>query len=148
MPCIDCEKKEDENIRVYLKFTGGPHRIPAERGPFNSFETGKVYRVVSRMADLPFWEATDEEPEVVADPPFLEEEPEEQEVTIEVEDDPPLLEPSGGITRKFNGMPPSEADFFAGMDDETLKRVIELNGGKVDGRWKRDRLIKEALKLQ
>jgi len=160
MDCVECDKKKDENIRGYLKFTGGPHRAFKEQGPFNSYETGKIYRVVLRMAELPFWELTDEEPEVrkirevrevqeVLDPEVLEDEPEDLGVVIEVDEDKvSSLGSSGGITRKLGGKPMSDADIFAGMDDETLKRVIESNGVKVDGRWGRTKLLEEAQKTQ
>jgi len=157
MDCVECDKKKDENIRGYLKFTGGPHRAFKEQGPFNSYETGKIYRVVLRMAELPFWELTDEEPEVrevrevqeVQEPEVLEDEPEELGVIIEVdEDETPSVASSAGLTRKLGGNPMSDADIFAGMDDETLRRVIESNGVKVDGRWGRNKLLEEAQKTQ
>ena len=157
MDCVECDKKEDVNIRGYLKFTGGPHRAFKEQGPFNSYETGKIYRVVLRMAELPFWELTDEEPEVrevqevqeVLEPEVLEDEPEELGVIIEVdEDETPSVASSAGLTRKLGGKPMSDVDIFAGMDDETLKRVIESNGVKVDGRWGRTKLLEEAQKTQ
>ena len=57
--------------------------------------------------------------------------------------------PSAGLTKTFNkGDPLTDNDFVLGMDDATLKHFIVGQGGKVDGRWGRDKLIEEARKLQ
>jgi len=134
MPC-DCD--EEKNKLVKLRFVGGKHRPRAEQGPYHSFEPGKIYEVVSRCIDLPFWEAVEEQ--------------ESTEVKIDFEyTDKEISTPvkSTGLTREFKGAPVSPADFFEAMDVEMLKHVIESNGGRVDGRWGRKRLIEEALKLQ
>jgi hypothetical protein len=134
-----CENCPDEEIElVKLRFVGGRH-VKGRRGPFRSFDTGKVYLMRPTYAELSWWEPVDSETveqiEVI-DP-------------RETTDEEIPSTPSRGLTKAFNvGAPLTDEDFIYGMDDEMLKYFIEGNGGKVDGRWGRNRLIEEAKKLQ
>lgn len=146
MPCIDCDKDEEENKLAKLKFTGGSHRPFAEQGPYNTFEPGKIYEIVASAADLPFWEAVTEQ-ELVEDAKDTDE-----DVVPPIDETISPPKKLAGLTREFTGKPRSpeqlQVDRFESMDDELLKKFITLNGGKVDGRWGRDKLIEAALKLQ
>jgi len=135
--CEDCPDEEIELVK--LRFVGGAH-IKGRRGPFRSYETGKVYMMRPGYAELSWWEPvggeTDEQVEV--------------EIQIsEYTDKEVSSEPSRGLFKSFDnpGGPPSDDDFIYGMDTETLKYFITGNGGKVDGRWGRERLVEEARKL-
>lgn len=134
-----CENCPEEEMKlVKLRFIGGKHKRGTERGPYRSFETNKIYMMRETYASLPYWEPIDKEGEEAA------------EVEIDFENtDKEVPSKSRGLTREYGkGGPPSNDDFILGMDEEALKYFIEGNGGKVDGRWGRDRLVEEAKKLQ
>lgn len=137
--CEDCPKEGEEIELVKLRFIGGPDKRGILRGPFRSYETGRIYMMKPENAEVPYWELVDEDAEQTEDV--------KQE--FEYTDKEVPVKPSSGLTRVFNkdGLP-SDDDFILGMDAETLKYFIEGNGGKVDGRWGRDKLIEEAKKLQ
>lgn len=130
MPC-DCE--EEEKKLVKLRFTGGKHIKRGARGPYLSYDTGKIYEVSAENERLSYWEAIDEKIEI--------------EIDLEYSDkDAPST--SRGLTRGFTGRPPSPEDFIMGMDETQLKDFIKRNGGMVDGRWGIEKLRAEALALQ
>ena len=147
--CEDCPK--EENKLVELRFVGGRDKEGMDRGPFHSFETGKIYTVIAKNATLSFWEPVDGEvteqtEDVTPETLYTDKEVPAESPQID-EEVPPRA--SQGLTRAFNQPgPPSGDDFVLGMDDEALKHFITGNGGKVDGRWGRDKLIEEAKKLQ
>lgn len=133
-----CENCPDDEIElVELRFVGGAH-VKGRRGPYRSYETGKTYMMRPGYVGMPWWESLDAKDAAVEDEPgseYLKE----------------IIEPapSRGLTKAFNqSTPPTDNDFIHGMDDATLKYFITGNGGKVDGRWGRTRLIEEAKKLQ
>ena len=135
------EDNPEEKVKlVKLRFIGGRGKGGIRRGPYRSYETGKIYMMKPENAAVPYWELVDDE-EV--------EQTEYMKQGFEYTDKDVPLEPSRGLTRAFNvGGPPSDDDFIHGMDTDALKYFIEGNGGKVDGRWGRERLIEEAKKLQ
>lgn len=152
MPCVECDKNEEENRLVKLRFTGGSHRPFAEQGPYRTCEPGKIYEVVARAVDLPFWEAVTEQELAEAEIESEEEPVEETKGDPAPDEDTSSPPKPRGLTREFTGEPRSpeqlQMDRFESMEDELLKTFINLNGGKVDGRWGRDKLIEAALKLQ
>lgn len=129
MPC-DCD---EEKKLVKLRFTGGRHIARGPRGPYLSYETGKIYEVPVENEQLPYWESIDKKPEV--------------EIDLEYSDKE-VPSTSEGLTRGFDGRTPAPADFIMGMSDDQLKKFIEEHGGTVDGRWGRKKLEAEALTLQ
>ena len=135
---MGCECEEPEKKKLdRLRFVGGRRKPRGARGPYLSYVTGEIYEVPPRLVILPYWEPVEkqESTEAETDP-----EPADKQVS------PP--EKSAGLTRVFKGTPPSQEEIFAAMDAGMLKSVVESNGGKVDGRWGKKRLIEEALKLQ
>jgi len=137
--CEDCPEAEEVTL-VKLRFIGGRHKRGILRGPYHSYETNKIYMMPPENASVPYWELVDGE---------AVEQTEDVKQGFEYTDKelPPIQ--SRGLTKAFNMEgPPSDDDFIFGMDDETLKHFIEGQGGKVDGRWGRESLIKEARKLQ
>ena len=49
-----CEKcPEDETKLVKLRFIGGTDKIGVDRGPYNSFETGKIYTIIAKPESQP-----------------------------------------------------------------------------------------------
>jgi len=146
--CENCPEDEEERKKdlVELRFTGGKHKKYPYRGPWLSFETGKVYLVPSEYKTLLYWEPVDKA-----------EKNEESEVEIEVEVETEVVDeeveteiqlPSPGLNKAFDGTPPTEKDFIMSMDAPTLRVYIEGQGGKADGRWGLKKLVEEALKLQ
>lgn len=137
--CENCPEEEEVKL-VKLRFIGGAGKRGILRGPYRSYETGKIYMMKPENAAVPYWELVDGE-EV--------EQTEDMKQGFEYTDKEVPPEPSRGLTRAYNvdGLP-SDDDFILGMDTDTLKYFIEGNGGKVDGRWGRERLIREAKKLQ
>lgn len=113
------------------------------RGPYLSYETNKIYTVPPDYEQLPYWESISEAEIGEESKPEVEavEEP-EPDINTDIEI------PSPGLTKRFGGMPPTERDFIMSMDEATLRVYIAGQGGKVDGRWGRKKLIEEALKLQ
>jgi hypothetical protein len=137
--CEDCPEGEEVEL-VKLRFIGGRHKRGILRGPYLSYETDKIYMMPLEYASVPYWELVDGE---------VVEQTEDIKQGSEYTDDDAPTESSRGLTRAFNVEgPPSEDDFILGMDKETLKYYIAGQGGRVDGRWGRERLIKEARKLQ
>jgi len=144
--CENCDEDEAERGKDWLdlRFIGGKHLKYPYRGPWLSFETGKVYHVPPEYKSLLYWEAVDKT-----------EKADEAEVKIEVEaediEEEAELEiqlPSSGLTKAFGGDLPSFEDGIRSMDVATLRVYIEGQGGKVDGRWGPKKLVEEALKLQ
>ena len=134
--CENCP--EDEIELVPLRFIGGADKLGGKRGPYLSHIYGEIYMKRPGYADVPWFEHPDAKDE--------EKEPEPGDEYINEIMSPP---PSTGLTKAFNkGDPNTDDDFVLGMDDATLKRVIASQGGKVDGRWGRNKLIEEARKLQ
>ena len=139
------------------------------RGRWRTYETGRIYRTLPDNADFeayPYWEpATEEEfcdqEEVRAkaeeesisstasdndDVTLSAELPKEEADKTGVDAPEPLVEPSDGLHTEFSaGI--TEADLIRGMDTPLLKTYILGNGGRVDGRWGRKRLLQEAMKL-
>lgn len=141
MPC-GCEDKEKNTI--LLRFIGGPRKPNRLRGPFRSFDTGKIYEMDERWAVLPYWERVDEKHVEIES---VEKEP-KIELTPEYSDKEVPEPPSEGLTEAFRGRAPKPEDFIRKMDIEGLKALIAGQGGKVDGRWGINRLREEARKLQ
>lgn len=134
MPCgCDDEKKEIvEKETAKLRFIGGQGKSGIFRGPFLSYETNRVYEVPAELVVTPYWEAVDGK--II----------EEEEKQVEKEE----VAPASPGLKQFSGQPPSERDFLLAMNGEQLKNYFANMGGKVDGRWGRDKLIEEILKLQ
>jgi len=136
--CDDKEKETEEKETAKLRFIGGRHKRGIYRGPYLSYETNQVYEVPADYVTVPYWEAVDGD---------------EVEVEIEVEEKEQIIPPSSGL-RAFNSAVPSERDFLLAMSDKQLKEYfMSLGGkvnldGKVDGRWGRNKLIEETMKLQ
>lgn len=130
MPC-DCD--EEEKKLVKLRFIGGKYVRKGPRGPYLSYDTGKVYEVSAENEQLPYWESIEEKTEV--------------EIDLEYSDKE-VPTPSRGLTRGFDGRSPTLEDFIMGMDETQLKNFITENGGTVDGRWGIEKLRAEALALQ
>lgn len=156
MPC-DCEEIEP----VPLRFVGGKDKPRRLRGRFLTYETGKIYRMPPGKANAPFWvPATDEEFDAqeealakVGEESVDSTESEQDDIAIsselsegKLEDVEPPVEPSDGLHTEF-GTGITEEELIRGMDVALLKNYIVSNGGKVDGRWGRKRLVQEALKL-
>lgn len=146
--CENCDEDEAERRKDWLdlRFIGGKHKKYPYRGPWLTYETGKVYHVSPEFKTLLYWEAVDKA-----------EKAEELEAEIEVEVKTEVIDeeaesevqiPSSGLTKAYGGMPPTEEDFIMSMDIATLRVYIEGQRGKVDKRWGRKRLVEEALKLQ
>lgn len=129
MPC-GCEDEKKETAQ--LRFIGGRHKKGIERGPFLSYETGKIYEVPAENVFVPWWEAVDKE--IIEE----EEQIEEEEVATK----------SLGLTQRFTGDPPTEEDFFRDKSKRELRAYLESIGGKADGRWGEKKLIEEILKRQ
>jgi len=134
-----CENCPDEEIELIpLRFIGGADKGGRKRGPYRSFVTGQIYKMKPEYESVPWFESPDARKEEI--PP----EPGDEYINEIIS--PP---PSPGLTKAFNqGDPQTDDDFVLGMDDATLKYFIVGQGGKVDGRWGRDKLIEEARKLQ
>ncbi len=134
--CENCP--EDEIKLIPLRFIGGADKGGRKRGPYRSYAYGDIYMMRPGYADVPWFEHPDAQGE--------EKEAEPGDEYINEIISPP---PSAGLTKSFNkGDPLTDNDFVLGMDDATLKHFIVGQGGKVDGRWGRDKLIEEARKLQ
>jgi len=125
--------EDERNEIVKLRFIGGEHKKGRERGPYKTYETGKVYELRKSLATVPWFELVDEDVE---------------EETVVKSTDEKGYAPSKGLTRGFNGKLPLPEEFIYSMDDEQLKKFIEDHGGKVDGRWGRKKLEAEALAHQ
>jgi len=134
-----CENCPEEIKYIKLRFTGGRHKKGFRRGPFLSYKTGEIYEVPDEYIDLPYWEPVGKKDKIKT---------EEKAKVESIVEEPISLPISTGLTREFKGESPTHEVFIRGMDDELLKTYIEGQGGKVDGRWGRKRLIEEALKLQ
>jgi len=175
MPCQPCE--DDGNIdadreHVFLRFIGGENKVGKLRGRWRTFETGRIYRRFPANANFeayPYWAlATEKEfcDQVEARAKAVEEtvdstSSEQDDITLSAElperetgeinvdvlyESKSSVEQSAGLTAEF-GAGLMEADLIKGMDDSLLKTYIMGNGGKVDGRWGREKLLQEALKL-
>lgn len=133
--CENCPEEEIEKIP--LRFIGGADKRGRKRGPYRSYVYGQIYQMKPSYADVPWFEHPDAKND--------ERDPEPGD---EYRDEILSPSPSKGLTKTFNrGDPNTDDDFVNGMDDATLKRVIASQGGKVDGRWGRTKLIEEARKL-
>ncbi len=138
-PNTRCENCPDEEVELIpLRFVGG-RSAAGKRGPYLAYDTGKIYMMKPGYANLPWWQSPDGETD----------EPKEgAEQDFKYTDKEVPNKPSRGLVRGFGSSPQTEEDFLYGMDDATLKHYIESNGGKIDGRWGRESLIREAKKLQ
>ena len=147
--CQNCDESEDEMKKdwITLRFIGGRHLKYPNRGPYNSFETGKIYLVPPYYEPLPYWVEVNES-EIVEVVEVDLGEVEEPPVVLESEVDEEIPPPSVGLTKKFGGAPPTEKDFIMSMDVRTLRGYIGGQGGRVDGRWGLETLREEALKLR
>lgn len=165
MPC-GCPEGDDKLVK--LKFVGGRGRThPA--GPWVNHRYGGVYVKSSRLMDkntFPFWEYVED---------LSEEEKEQYSVDDEIPSDEPEFTVTGstdpedevseeetisagpGLTKLYGIMTESgvkgvtafvDRDIFSSMTVPQLQQYIVDNGGKADKRWRKARLIKEALKLQ
>ena len=170
MPC-PCEG--DGNIakdreHVFLRFIGGEDKVGKLRGRWRTYETGRIYRRFPANANFeayPYWApATEEEfcdqvearakteaEDALAKAEALSSTASDQgDVASSAghETDISMSSPesNGGLTEEF-GAGPTEEGLIRGMGDTLLKHYITNNGGKVDGRWGREKLIQEALKL-
>jgi len=144
--CENCDEDEEERRKGWLdmRFIGGKDKKYPYRGPWLTYETGKVYHVPPEYKTLLYWEDVDKA-ENVEEP---EAEVEEAIEVIDEEKEPEVQLPSPGLHKSFDGAPPTEKDFIMSMDIPTLRVYIEGQGGKVDGRWGLKKLVEEALKLQ
>lgn len=166
MPC-ECERSgniDADREHVFLRFIGGKDKVGKYRGRWRTYETGIIYRTLPEYANFeayPYWEPATEEEFCAQEKAFIEAGEEsvdstasdQDDVTVSAElpeekpeDDEPPLEPSDGLHIEFGGGI-TEAELITGMDTATLKNYVVANGGKVDGRWGKKRLIQEALKL-
>ena len=174
MPCQPCE--DDGNIaadreHVFLRFIGGEDKVGKLRGRWRTYETGRIYRRFPSNANFeayPYWApATEKEfcDQVKARAKAEEEavdstSSEQDDVTLSAElpkeeivvspnipeTSEPIIESSDGLREELGGGISEEA-LIRGMEDALLKTYIVGNGGKVDGRWGREKLVQEALKL-
>ena len=134
------DNPEEKVKLVKLRFIGGRDKGGIRRGPYLSYDTGKIYSMPPEYAAVIYWELVDDD---------AVDEIEEMPQGFNYSDKDVIPEPSHGLTKDFNKSgPPADDDFINGMDTETLKRYIEAQGGEVDGRLGRDKLIEEAKKLQ
>ena len=150
--CQNCDESEEEMKQdwIKLRYIGGRHKKYPYRGPYLTYETGKVYLVPPENKTLLYWETVDKTEEADEETVEVEVDSEAEvdvEVVVETETEPEVQPPSPGL-RKFDGAPPTEKDFIMSMDVRTLRIYIEGQGGKVDGRWGLDKLREEALKDQ
>jgi hypothetical protein len=164
MPC-GCPERDDKLVK--LKFVGGRGRThPA--GPWVNHKYGFVYVKPSRFVDkntYPFWEYVDDLSKEELEQYSIDDEfPTEAEFTVtgSTEEDAELTEEETisagpGLTKLYGvagdggikvGDTFTERDIFTSMTVPQLQQYIVDNGGKADRRWKKARLVKEALKLQ
>jgi len=144
MPCEGCGENKEYGL-VKLRFVGGVHKTPT--GPYIQYETGKIYEVSERNLNkeaYPYWELVEEDEECIE---CDEDEEESIDSTDSNQDDVTLSveEPPVGLMMEL-GQEGSKHELVMGMDVRTLRGYIQGNGGKVDNRWGRKRLIEEALK--
>jgi len=151
--CQNCDESEEEMKKdwVELRYIGGRHKKYPYRGPYLTYETGKIYLVPPYNRPLPYWEEVDETAKDAVEVDLGDIEAEDEVVeseAVEANTVEEVSSPSAGLTKAFSGAPPTEKDFIMGMDIRTLRGYIEGQGGEVDGRWGLDTLREEALKLQ
>lgn len=166
MPC-ECERSGNIDVdreHVYLRFIGGKNKVGKHRGRWRTYETGRIYRTLPEYANFEaylYWAPATEKEFCVQEEAFVEAEEETVDSTTSEQDDITLsaelpeeksedadlpLEPSDGLHVEF-GAGLTDEELIKGMDTALLKNYIVANGGKVDGRWGKKRLIQEALKL-
>lgn len=162
-----CGCEDPENF-VKLKFIGGFHKRGLERGPYLSYTTDEVYVLPERYADkesYPHFEyvgdATEDEIEdpwrtrlgLKPLPPKPKPKKEKFEVTGSTDSsedesiDVVALSGEPEMTEFDSGGPPAVLEMLNGMDIGTLRVYVRGQGGQVDGRWGKNRLIQEALNL-
>ena len=161
MPCQPCEGDGNVSVdrdHVYLRFIGGRNKVGKARGSWRTHVTGRIYRTLPDDANFdayPYWAPSTEEEFCLQEETRAKAEDEAVDSTSSEKDDVASSEEpesdisvsSGpGLSEELGGGISEEA-LIRGMDDNLLKKYIADNGGKVDGRWGREKLIQEALKL-
>ena len=161
MPCQPCEG--DGNIsadreHVFLRFIGGRDKVGKLRGRWRTYESDRIYRTLPSFDNFeayPYWAPATEEEFCVQEEARAKSEEETSSSTESDQDDIASSAPyetdismsSGpGLSEELGGGTSNEA-LIRGMDDNLLKKYVADNGGKVDGRWGREKLVQEALKL-
>ena len=164
MPC-PCEGNgniDSDREHVFLRFIGGKDKVGRIRGKWRTYETGRIYRTLPEFDNAeayPYWvpsnekEFCDQEEELAKarEESVTSTSSEQDDVTLstelpEVEEINLDQSYSEGLVSEFSDGTLNE-ELIRGMDDQLLKTYIASNGGEVNKRWKRKRLIQEALKL-